>query len=175
VKKHLAHSVAVATLIFVGAACQQQPVTEQAETTEPADATAELETAANTFIEMWNTKNYDLLDTAMTADFKRHAPDQGAQGLEEMKGFVSQVHAAYPDFHIVIDESAYGENLAFIHWTVTGTHSGEGSVPATGKSVEISGITMLKFQDGMITDEIVHYDTASLQAQLETEKVPHAE
>lgn len=173
-RKHLTHSVAVATLIFVGAACQQ-PVTEQATTTEPVDVTAKLEAATNTFIEMWNTKNYDLLDTAMTADFKRHAPDQDAEGLEEMKEFVGQVHAAYPDFHIVIDESAYGENLAFIHWTVTGTHSGEGSVPATGKSVEISGITMLRFEDGMITDEIVHYDTASMQAQLETEGLPHAE
>ncbi len=174
-RKHLAHSVALATLIFVGAACQQQPVTEQAETTEPVDITAELEAGAKTFIEMWNTENYDLLDTAMTADFKRHAPDQSVEGLEAMKEFVGQVHAAYPDFHIVIDESAYGENVGFIHWTVTGTHSGEGSVPATGKSIEISGITMLRFQDGMITDEIVHYDTASMQAQLETEGLPHAE
>lgn len=173
-KKRFACSVAVVTLIFVGAACQQQPVTEQAETTEPADATAGLEAAASTFIEMWNTKNYDLLDTVMAVDFKRQAPDQSAEGLEEMKEFVSQVHAAYPDFHIVVDESAYGENLAFTHWTVTGTHSGEGSVPATGKSVEISGITMLRFRDGMITDEIVYYDTASLQAQLETEEIPHA-
>jgi steroid delta-isomerase-like uncharacterized protein len=175
VKTYSAHLVALATFIFVGAACQQQPVTEQAETTEPVDTTAELEAAANTFIEMWNTKNYDLLDTAMAVDFKRQAPDQSAEGLEEMKEFVSQVHAAYPDFHIVVDESAYGENLAFTHWTVTGTHSGEGSVPATGKSVEISGITMLRFRDGMITDEIVYYDTASLQAQLETEGIPHAE
>jgi steroid delta-isomerase-like uncharacterized protein len=175
VSKHFAHSVAVATLVLVGAACQQQPVTEQAETTEPVDITAELEAGANTFIEMWNTKNYDLLDTAMAADFKRHAPDQSTEGVEAMKEFVSQVHAAYPDFHIVVDESAYAENLAFIHWTVTGTHSGEGSVPATGKSINVSGITMLRFQDGMITDEIVHYDTASLQAQLETEGLPHAE
>lgn len=170
-RKHLAHSVAVVTLVFVGAACY----TEQTTTIESVDATAENEAALNTFIEVLNTKNYDLLDTAMTADFKRQAPDQGADNLAEMKELISQIHTSYPDFRIVIDESAYEGDVGFVHWTVTGTHSGEGSVPATGKSVNISGITMLRFQDGMITDEIVHYDTASLQAQLEVTGIPHAE
>ena len=32
---------------------------------------------------------------------------------------------------------------------------------------------MLKFQDGKITDEIVFYDTATLQAQLGTAVIPH--
>lgn len=103
------------------------------------------------------------------------APDQSADGLAAMKEFMAQVHTAYPDFHIVVNESLYGDNLAFLNWTVTGTNTGEGSVPPTGKTVNISGITMLRFAGGMITEEIAHYDTATMMAQLGLSAVPHAE
>jgi len=56
-----------------------------------------------------------------------------------------------------------------------GTHTGVGAVPASGKSVDISGVTMLRFEDGMITEERALYDTATLQRQLGVEAIPRAE
>lgn len=74
----------------------------------------------------------------------------------------------------MVDESAYKENLGFIQWTATGTNTGDAATKATGKPIKVSGITMLKFRDGKITDEIVFYDTATLRAQLGTSGIPHA-
>lgn len=168
-------------ILFVAAACQtaeepaEEPMEGSAEESVASDTPA-LESAVETFFVVWNTpEGYDRLDSIMAVDFRRRGPDQDADGLAAMKQFMRQVHTAYPDFHIQLNESAYGENLAFTHWTVTGTHSGEGSVEATGKNVEISGMTLLRFEEGMITEELAYYDTATLQEQLGVEAVPHAE
>lgn len=133
------------------------------------------ESAIETFFSVWNTEGYDRLDSILATDFRRRAPDQNADGRAEMKEFMRQVHAAYPDFHIELNESAHEGDVAFTYWTVTGTHSGEGAVQATGKSVDVSGITLLRFEDGMITEELAFYDTATLQRQLGVEAIPHVE
>jgi predicted ester cyclase len=38
-------------------------------------------------------------------------------------------------------------------WTITGTNTGHGSTPPTGKSIEVKGISILHFKDGKIVDE----------------------
>ena len=90
-----------------------------------------------------------------------------------MKEFMRGAHSTYPDFHITLKESHFLENLFIMVWKVTGTNTGEGAFPPTGKSVEIQGLTMLRFADGKITEEVVFYDTASITAQLGLDAVPH--
>jgi len=145
-------------------------------TTAPAlpDYAAELEPMAKSFISVWGSKDYDQLDAIAAADFRRTAPDQNVNGLVEMKTFMGQVHTAYPDFHIVIDESHVVKDLATMIWTVTGTNTGEGAFPPTGKSIRVQGMTMLRFAGGKIVEEVVFYDTATITEQLGLGAVPHA-
>ncbi|MDH3510864.1 MAG: ester cyclase [Gammaproteobacteria bacterium] len=44
----------------------------------------------------------------------------------------------------------------------------------SAEPVEVSGISLLRFADSKITEEIVHYDTATLNAKLGKAEVPHA-
>ena len=168
-KRLLAPTLVAATVMAAVSACQPP-----APDTAPPDYAATLGPVSNKFMTMWDTKNSDLFDSILATDFRRSAPDQNAGSPAEMKAFVKQVHTAYPDFHIAVDESAYKENLGFIRWTVTGTNTGDAATKATGKPIKVSGITMVKFRDGKITDEIVFYDTATLQAQLGSPGIPHA-
>lgn len=176
-----ARLIPVALVVLLVAACQtaDEPATENASEEQPAEETAsntvDHAAAVETIFAVWNSKNYDELDAVLAPDFRRRGPDQNAESLEEMKDFMRQVHTAYPDFHIEMKESAYDGDVGFTHWKVTGTHSGEGSVPATGKSIDLDGATVLRFGDGLITEEIAYFDTAALQAQLGVESVPHAE
>ncbi len=152
--------------LFVVVACQ--PAAEQ-----PAspDYAAEYGPAVDVIIDAWNSKAYDKLDGVLAADFTRIAPDQNADGLEGMKAFMAQGHAAYPDFAITSNQRAYAPGVAFVEWTATGTDSGVGG---SGKRFEVSGATMLRFANGKITHEIVYFDTATLMRQLGAESVPHA-
>lgn len=141
-----------------------------------APGALQLSPALATFMEVWNNQDYDKLDVALTGDFRRRAPDQNADGRAAMKEFMRQVHTTYPDFRIVVDNSSHQGDVAFLRWTVTGTNSGPGAFPPTGKRITTSGITMVRFaEDGRISEEIAQYDTASLSRQLGLTSVPHAQ
>jgi hypothetical protein len=128
--------------------------------------------AFDTFIEVLNTKDYDKINGAFAESFRRVAPDQNANGREEMKSFIQQIHAAYPDFHIVIGESVYAKDLSFNQWTVTGSASLE---DGTAQPIEVTGVSMIRYADGMITEEWVYFDTATLSNQLGMSTMPHVE
>lgn len=151
-------------VVLLVAACQRA---ESVEASALNEASAN-EAAAATLFAVWNTKEYDRLDAALAPGFRRQGPDQNAESLVEMKEFMRQVHDTYPDFQIESNETVYEGDIGFRHWTVTGTYA------ANGKRIEISGITMHRFQDGMMTGESAYYDTATIEAQLDVEAVPHA-
>lgn len=151
-------------VVLLAAACQRA---EPVETAAASEASAN-ESASATFLAVWNTKEYDRLDAALAPGFRRQGPDQNVESLGAMKEFMRQVHETYPDFHIENNETVYEGDIGFRRWTVTGTY------PPTGRRIEISGITMMRFRDGMVTEEWAYYDTATLQAQLDVESVPHA-
>lgn len=126
---------------------------------------------AEAYIGIWNSREFDRLDALMSADFKRRAPDQNADGPAEIKAFMANVHDTYANFGITLDASAAAGDTVFVAWTSVsnGLKTNESAEP-----VEVSGISLLRFADSKITEEIVHYDTATLNAKLGTAEVPHA-
>ena len=171
--------IARALVVLVAASCQTADESaDQATASDTADQAAMTDAAAHqaavtAFIDVYNSAEYEKLGAIVAPEFRRRAPDQNVDGVDGMKEFMRNVHTAYSDFHIEVHDSAYDEDVAFIHWTVTGTYSGEGSAPTTGNPIEIGGATMLRFSDGMITEEVAYYDTATLESQLGVESVPH--
>jgi predicted ester cyclase len=66
------------------------------------------------------------------------------------------------------DEVLTGGNLLeAAHVTLTGTHQGDfAGIPATGKSVEFSGIDIVRVQDGKVAEHWGSTDTLSLMQQI---------
>jgi len=156
---------AIAALAVV--ACQTPPAAEEA-----PDYAAELKPVFDTVIEVWNSQEYDKLSGVLAENFRRIAPDQDADGLQAMIEFMRQVHTAYPDFQITAGEEAYAENLSFNQWTATGTATREDGTTAP---FELTGVTMLRYADGKITEEWAYFDTAALMEQVGMSAVPHVE
>lgn len=129
--------------------------------------------AVSTWREVWDTAKTDRLDAITHSDFKRVAPDANANGVDELKAFILQVHETYPDFSITNDGMAASEDGVFLQWTVTGTDSGPGE-DATGNSMRVTGISRYQFADGKIVSELVIFDTGSALTQLDAEALPHS-
>lgn len=178
-KIFLTRSIAAVFAIFVVASCQnqaqEQPEVADPAVTESSDRETALASTIDALEEVWNSGNYDRLAAILAADFRRQGPDESFEGVQAMQEFMDRVRTTYSDFNIEFTEKAYGEDFAFVRWMVTGTYPADDSAAASGRSIDVSGITLLRFDDGMITDEIVYYDTATLQAQLDSEGIPHAE
>lgn len=132
------------------------------------EAVASHETAAAVLYSVWNTKEYERLDDALAPDFRRQGSDGGAEGLVAWKVYMRQIHTTYPDFHIDVHESAYDGDIGVTRWTITGTDA------RTARKIEVSGMSLLRFENGMITEQIAYFDPAPLRAHLGLEALLHA-
>jgi steroid delta-isomerase-like uncharacterized protein len=110
--------------------------------------------------------NFAALDAILTSDFVLHSPSEvrGAEGLSSM---VEGYRNALPDLELTIDHQfAAGEYVAS-RFTIRGTHDGDlMGVPASGRRVEFTGITVSRCRDGRIAEEWELTDTIGLLGQV---------
>jgi len=93
-------------------------------------------------------------------EYSLHAP---VRGRDEVRGFATKFRSAFPDLNFwgTADLIAEGDYVVG-QWEGGGTQTGAafgdmpvGSLPAaTGKTMRFTGITVLKVENGLITEEI---------------------
>ncbi len=69
------------------------------------------------YIEMWNTGDVTLADDMLAADWVDHAHPE-VVGTDHVKQAVVKVRAAFPDFHIMIEQNITEDDLVAIRATV---------------------------------------------------------
>ena len=110
--------------------------------------------------------DFSALDEILTPDFVIHTPDEvrGADGLAKM---VETYRSAIPDMKLTIDHQfAAGEYVAS-RFTVRGTDQGGlMGLPASGRKVAFTGITISRCSDGKIAEEWELTDAVGLLGQV---------
>ena len=88
-------------------------------------------------------------------------------GLENFKNYYNNYLTGFSDAEFtIVDIFGQGDKMVK-HWNFKGTHDGDFfGVPATGKSVDISGTTLIKMKDGKIASEQDYMDFLSFYTQL---------
>ena len=129
------------------------------------------------FTEFWGPDfNPDVIDELAAPDirfeYSLHAP---CRGRDEVRAFATKFRAAFPDlaFGGTADLIAEGDYVVG-QWIGGGTQTGEafddmpvGSLPAaSGKAMRFTGITILKVEDGLITEEVGLDDGVTVLRQL---------
>ncbi len=107
-----------------------------------------------------------IFEVPYTKDFVGHgggATFTHEQGVAEARGW----RKAFPDLNVTVDLIVAEGDLVSVRWTARGTNTGTGNgIPATGRKVETSGITMFRFADGAIAEEWTAGNNLSLMRQL---------
>ena len=89
-------------------------------------------------------------------------------GLDNVKAFYRHmIWSAFPDARVnILDLLSQGDKLA-LRFTLTGTHQGsfQGIAP-TGRTIELKGITILRFENGKCVERWAIADFPDLMAQL---------
>ena len=112
-------------------------------------------------LKIWNEGNVEVIDEVYSADLIRHGADgQEVVGAEAFKAYIGVMRSIYPDLNVAVNGEFGSGDMLTVHWTVTGTNKGALSeeVPATGKSINISGVTIFKFKDGKIAEEWAYWN-----------------
>jgi steroid delta-isomerase-like uncharacterized protein len=74
---------------------------------------------------------------------------------------------AFPDLRFIRDDLIVEADRAAVFFTSTGTHRNPfASIPASGRHMEIRGVFVMTFRDGLIAHEKRFYDSTSLLVQL---------
>ncbi|MBV9302176.1 MAG: ester cyclase [Acidobacteriaceae bacterium] len=122
-------------------------------------------------LELWNTGNSEIAKQLYSEHAERSDPNGREpirhRGVHQIASFVAEVRTAFPDFKLHLKESvAEGDHVAF-HWTVTGTQKGEfQGIPASGRHIEFSGMSLDRLRDGKVVSEHVYFDRLALLEQL---------
>ncbi len=118
--------------------------------------------------EIVSSANLDLLEEVYAPDLVWHEPDQDVRGIEEGKRYVSDALVAFPDAQVSVEDMIGEGDKVVSRYTIRGTHQGETEEfgPPTGRQIELTGITIHRFEDGKIVEEWEIFDTLSMLKQL---------
>jgi len=121
------------------------------------------------FQEVWNEGRtqtvHELLAPEAVARGQRGG-DKLIRGPEEFVQFVHEIRGAFPDIRVRVEEVFGAGDKVALRWSGTMTHTGDSMGPATGRSVQIGGITIATFKDGKIVAGWDHWDQLGMLEQL---------
>lgn len=119
--------------------------------------------------EIWNWRLLNKIPLYYARHCPLHGPaNRELYGLGDIKAFVINVIAAFPDAAMEIDDlyfngTAEAGYRTAVRWTLTGTHRGYGIYGRpTGKQVHIMGTTMQTIKDGKIIEEYTIFNELAL-------------
>lgn len=118
--------------------------------------------------QVWNTGNLVQGDLLFAPDFVNHDPVlPTVTDREDYEGFILASRAAFPDFRVRIEDLIASGDRVAVRRVVTATHEGEfGSIPATGRAVTWTGITIYRIANERIVEDWRCYDALGLMTQL---------
>jgi len=122
--------------------------------------------AKRAFEEILSRGRFELAEQLYAKDFINHGIHTNAT-LEEDQAALKGWHQAFPDVVVVPEKLIAEDDLVTVYWVARGTNTGTGNgLPATGKKLELSGITIWRIVDGKIKEEWSAFDQLSMMQQL---------
>jgi steroid delta-isomerase-like uncharacterized protein len=125
---------------------------------------------AKRFYDAWTNGDLDAYDEILSADYQDHDtqnPFAETPGPDAAKRTAEMYRAAFSDSQFAIEAQFADGDFVVTRWTATGTNDGElMGMPATGKHVTISGITIDRFENGKVAEGWTSWDTLGMMQQL---------
>jgi predicted ester cyclase len=114
--------------------------------------------------EVWNKWELAVADEIISPSVSfRGSLGTTLEGLQDFKGYVETVRAAFPDWHNQIDELIAEGDKVVARMTYSRTHEGRlFDVEPTGNRVTYVGGTIFRLSDGRIEDGWAVGDTQEL-------------
>ncbi len=118
--------------------------------------------------EVWSKGNLDVVEELFDVNYVHHEPFAGeTRGREGLKHLVTMWRTAYPDLKFTTEDLIAEGDKVVQRWSCVGTHQGElMGIPATGKRVTTTGISIIRFERGKAVEERVSWDALGGLQQL---------
>ncbi len=153
------------TVCLVFAACSSDKDHLPAEA-DPVEAN--IKAYSNVWEEIMNKGKLAMFnDSNFTRDVVMHASPADVVGIDSAKAYYANFLTGFSNIQFTIkDIFGQGDKLVK-YWNFKGTHTGNFfGIPATGKSVDLDGTTLVRMSNGKIAEERDFYDNVVFITQL---------
>ena len=119
------------------------------------------------FEDVYNKGDLDFADELAAPKFVDHDRTNPSGDLEGVKRTIVSIRAAFPDVHFSADDVLADGDKVVARFTMRGTQRGDFmGVPATGNQVVVTGIDIVRFEDGRIVEHWHEWDGLWFMQQL---------
>jgi steroid delta-isomerase-like uncharacterized protein len=124
---------------------------------------------------IWTDGDVSRIGEFYADDFQADYPiTNWGKGLEGLKQLAIDQRIAFPDYRERIDELIDAGDRIIVRLTIRGTHKGPlPNLPATGKSIEFSDVTICRIQNGKIVEQSGLSDYLTVYVQLGVIELPN--
>lgn len=133
-----------------------------------SDAESRRKLITDSWAAAWDRGDVEALDALLSPDYRRRSNgDEGSQTLEELKASIVTTRSSFPDLTTTIDDIVLEGDRAAVRWHSAGRHDHSFlGVPATHRTVQVSGATFARFDGDRIVEEAVTWDPRALLSAL---------
>lgn len=159
------------TVAILSSGCNNKgKETTKTETSENRELVVEANIKMYTHVwdEIMNRRKLEMFnDSNFTKNVIMHASPADVIGIDSARAYYANFLTGFSNITFTIkDVFGQGEKLVK-YWNFKGTHTGDFfGIPATGKTVELDGTTLVRMQDGKIAEERDFYDNLEFMQQL---------
>ena len=115
-----------------------------------------------------------VFDQYASPDFIEHQNGFNPPNAEGAKKSISNLHKAFPDFSLTIEDIIIKDDMIWGRMTARGTQKGQfGPLPPTGKKFEITVIDIMRFNNGELVEHWGVPDRLGLMEQLGMKPPPN--
>ena len=127
----------------------------------------EMDAFVKRLVNAYNQRSLDEFDSLLTDDVVLVRDEEKAHGRDEFKAVLRRLQRAFPDIQYRIDDVIVAGDRIALRWEARGTHRDDYlGVPATGRPVSYTGVTIYELRDGRIARIWVAADLLSLLRRL---------
>lgn len=118
---------------------------------------------------MWNEGDVSPADELCAPELVQHDPfTTRLTDLAAYLEYLAEVRLAFPDLELRLDDTVAEDDRVVVRWSFRGTHRAEmRGLPATGRRVEFSGMSMYRLENGRIAEIWTSFDTVGYLRQIE--------
>lgn len=112
--------------------------------------------------------DYSAFDKYLAPDFVEHHPMPGSEPTREgMKKAFQEMRKGWPDMKWTYKSIWADGDIVIGHYDMTGTNTGPMmGMPATNKTINVSGVDIVKFKDGMAVEHWMYGEDMKMMTQL---------
>jgi steroid delta-isomerase-like uncharacterized protein len=119
------------------------------------------------FEEVWNRGRREAIAEMLTAECLIHDGDVDSTGPDGFYPFFDRIRGTFSEMQVTVEDTIAQGDAACIRWSCSANHTRDGlGIPPTGKTIHVTGITILRAVGGKVVEAWQNWDMLGLMEQL---------